>query len=306
MKKASNRRRFLSQTIAASAAAPVLKSFISTAQASSPSRSVNEQIQLGIIGIGPRCIYDLKAILPFDDVRCVAIADVQANRRDAGKKLVDDHYGNKQCDLYRDFRQLLDRKDIDAVLVATGDRWHARASILAAQSGKDVYSEKPCGITIGACQELADTIQSAGRIFQAGTQRRSVPNFQKAVELVHTGKLGKLHTMYASVYVPVLDNSWLPSQPIPNQDIVDWNLWLGPSPWRPLIKRTVMANGVANGTLTRARDYLIGALTRSIFVSGQINRIIRCRSNSNPAKTKSFAAIPTGETHYRFSKRSVR
>ncbi|MCU0710731.1 MAG: Gfo/Idh/MocA family oxidoreductase [Pirellula sp.] len=233
MKNASNRRRFLSQTIAASAAAPVLNSLISTSQGSSPIRSANEQIQLGIIGIGPRCIYDLKAILPFDDVRCVAIADVQASRRDAGKKLVDDHYGNTQCALYRDFRQLLDRKDIDAVLVATGDRWHAAASMLAAKAGKDVYSEKPCGITINACQELADTIQAEKRIFQAGTQRRSVPNFQKAVELVHAGKLGKLQTMYASVYVPVLDNSWLPAQPLPNRDIVDWNLWLGPAPWRP-------------------------------------------------------------------------
>jgi Predicted dehydrogenases and related proteins len=101
------------------------------------------------------------------------------------------------------------------VLIATGDRWHAPASILAAKAGKDVYSEKPCGITIAACQELADTMHREKRVFQAGTQRRSVPNFQKAVEMVHTGKLGKLHTMHASVYIPVLDNTWLPAQPTP-------------------------------------------------------------------------------------------
>jgi predicted dehydrogenase len=135
--------------------------------------------------------------------------------------------------LFRDFRELLDRKDIDAVLIATGDRWHAPASILAAQAGKDVYSEKPCGITVAACQELADTMHRAKRVFQAGTQRRSVPNFQKAVELVHSGKLGKLHTMHASVYFPVLDNTWLPAQPTPARDVVDWNLWLGPAAWRP-------------------------------------------------------------------------
>jgi predicted dehydrogenase len=193
----------------------------------------SEKITLGVIGIGPRCTYDLKAMLPFPDVRCLAIADVQAKRREAGKTLVDQHYGNKDCVLYRDFRELLARKDIDAVLIATGDRWHAPASILAAKAGKDVYSEKPCGITIAACQELADTMHREKRIFQAGTQRRSVPNFQKAVELTHGGKLGKLHTMYASAYLPVLDNTWLPAQSAPERDVVDWNLWLGPAAWRP-------------------------------------------------------------------------
>jgi predicted dehydrogenase len=199
----------------------------------------NDKINLGVIGIGPRCTYDLQAMLPFADIRCVAIADVQASRRDAGKKLVDQHYGNSDCKLYRDFRELLDRKDIDAVIVATGDRWHAAASILAAQAGKDVYSEKPCGITIADCQALAATMQKEKRVFQAGTQRRSVPNFQKAVEWAHNGKLGKLHTMHASVYIPTLDNTWLPSQPTPARDIVDWNLWLGPAAWRPFNQKYV-------------------------------------------------------------------
>jgi predicted dehydrogenase len=172
-------------------------------------------------------------MLPFEDVRCVAIADVQAKRREAGKKLVDEHYGNRDCRLYRDFRELLDRRDIDAVLIATGDRWHAAASIMAAQAGKDVYSEKPCGITIGDCQQLAETMHREQRVFQAGTQRRSVPNFQQAVAWVHSGKLGRLHTMHASVYFPSLENSWLPAQPTPPREVVDWNLWLGPAAWRP-------------------------------------------------------------------------
>lgn len=193
----------------------------------------SEKITFGVIGIGPRCTYDVKAMLPFSDVRCVAIADVQASRRDAGKKLVDDHYGNRDCVLYRDFRELLNRKDIDAVLIATGDRWHGAASMMAAKAGKDVYSEKPCGITIATCQELAETMRREKRVFQAGTQRRSVPNFQKAVEWVHSGKLGKLHTMHASVYIPALDNTWLPAQPHPARDVVDWNMWLGPAAWRP-------------------------------------------------------------------------
>ena len=228
-------RRFVLKSTLAGSAASYLVPLLPQALAAprSAPQSPNERIQLGIIGIGPRCTYDVKAMLPFNDVRCVAIADVQASRRDAGKQLVDGFYNNQDCKLYSDFRELLDRKDIDAVLIATGDRWHATASILAAQAGKDVYSEKPCGITIEACQKLADTVQQTKRVFQAGTQRRSVPNFVQAVEWVHQGKLGKLQTMHASVYIPVLENNWLAPQPQPDKSIVDWNLWLGPAAWRP-------------------------------------------------------------------------
>lgn len=230
----ASRRDFLRKS-AAAAGALVAAPWVVPARALGRDGTIapSETINLGVIGIGPRCTYDLKAMLGLTDVRCLAIADVQASRRDAGKKLVDEHYGNQDLKLYRDFRELLDRKDIDAVLIATGDRWHAAASMLAAEAGKDVYSEKPCGLTIGLCQQLDETIKRTGRVFQAGTQRRSVPNFQQAVELAHTGKLGKVHTLYASVYTPSLDNSWLPGEPTPARDKVDWNLWLGPAPWRP-------------------------------------------------------------------------
>ncbi len=235
----TTRRDFLFNTATATAAASLATVVPSHVLGRDGNIAPSEKIALGIIGIGPRCTYDLKAMLKFPDVRCVAIADVQAKRRDAGKALVDEHYGSGDCILFRDFRELLDRKEIDAVLVATGDRWHAAASILAAKAGKDVYSEKPCGITIAACQELADTLHKEKRVFQAGTQRRSVPNFQKAVELAQSGKLGKLHTLHASVYVPELNNTWLPSQPTPPRDVVDWNLWLGPAAWRPFNQKYV-------------------------------------------------------------------
>lgn len=235
----TSRRQFLAGTAAATAGAALTSFVPATALGKDGATAASERISLGVIGIGPRCTYDLKAMLNFDDIRCVAIADVQQSRRDAGKKLVDGHYGNSDCRLYRDFREVLDRDDIDAVLIATGDRWHGPASMIAAEAGKDVYSEKPCGITIDVCQRLADTINREQRVFQAGTQRRSVPNFQKAVELVHTGKLGKLHTMHASVYRPVLDNTWLPAEPTPPVDVVDWNMWLGPAAWRPYNKKYV-------------------------------------------------------------------
>ena len=228
-----NRRRFLRRSAMASTmlALPSLVPARVLGKDGDPAPS--ETIVLGVIGIGPRCTYDLKAMLDLEDVRCVAIADVQASRREAGKRLVDEHYQNQECRLYRNFRELLDRGDIDAVLVATGDRWHALASMIAAEAGKDVYSEKPCGLTIELCQQLDETFGRTGRIFQAGTQRRSVPNFQQAVQLAHTGKLGRLHTLYASIYIPQILTQWLPGEPTPDPNVCDWNLWLGPAPWRP-------------------------------------------------------------------------
>ncbi len=199
----------------------------------------SNRINLGVIGIGPRGTYDLKAMLKAADVQCLAVCDVQANRRQAAKKLVDEHYQNKDCAAYRDFHEILGRSDIDAVLIATGDRWHAAASMFAARAGKDVYSEKPCGLTIALCQTLDDTIRLTKRVFQAGTQRRSVTNFQTAVKLVHSGKLGKLHTVYASVYTPSIKTEWLPGEPTPAREVVDWDRWLGPAPWRPYNKEYV-------------------------------------------------------------------
>ncbi|MEP4683578.1 MAG: Gfo/Idh/MocA family oxidoreductase, partial [Rhodopirellula bahusiensis] len=236
----THRRNFLSTTLAAGAASLAAPYLISSkALGAGDSVAPSERITLGVIGIGPRCTYDLKAILKLKDVRCVAIADVQQSRRDAGKKLVDDHYGNQDCKLYQDFRELLARDDIDAVLIATGDRWHAAASILAAEAGKDVYSEKPCGITIRDCQLLDETFQRTGRIFQAGTQRRSVPNFIQAVQVAQSGKLGQLKELQATAYLPTLDNTWLPAQPTPDEAVCDWNMWLGPAPWRPFNQKYV-------------------------------------------------------------------
>jgi len=237
MRKANGkvtRRDMLKQSAAAVLAAPM---FVPAAALGKDEKAAaSERINLGVIGIGPRGTYDLQAMLKQPDVQCVAVCDVQATRRDAAKKLVDEHYQNKDCATYRDLHELLGRRDINAVLIATGDRWHAPASIIAARAGKDVYSEKPCGLTIAWCQLLDDTIRETKRVFQAGTQRRSVANFQAAVQLAHSGKLGKLKTLYATVYTPSVQTAWLPAEPTPQRDVVDWDRWLGPAPWRPFNK----------------------------------------------------------------------
>ncbi len=230
------RRRFLAASGLA-AAAPVI--IPGSALGKNGAVAPSNRIVLGAIGIGPRGRYVLQCMLNEPDVQFVAVCDVQQSRRQQVKAMADKAYGNTDCAVYRDMFELLGRDDIDSVLVATGDRWHALASILAAKAGKDVYSEKPCGITIGDCRELADTMSRYGRVFQAGTQRRSIGNFQFAVHLARSGKLGRLHTLHASIYKLRVDHGWLPAEPEPPKEICDWDRWLGPSPWRPYNKRYV-------------------------------------------------------------------
>ena len=227
------RRTFIHSTVTTSAGIAVPSIIPASALGKNGHVAPSDRITLGVIGFGPRCKSVLRDFMNHSDVQCLAIADVQASRREEGKEMVDKKNENQDCHLYRDFRVLLQRSDLDTVLVATGDRWHAAASILTAEAGKDVYSEKPCGITIADCQNLADTITRTGRVFQAGTQRRSVPNFGFAAQLAQSGKLGKLHTLHASVYVPRINTQWLSGHKTPDPEVVDWNMWLGPAPWRP-------------------------------------------------------------------------
>lgn len=237
--KKLNRRGFLGQTLAAGGGAFLPWFIPARALGRDGAVAPSERIVLGGIGLGPRGQYDLSVMLPEKDVQFVANCDVQRSRAAQVKTLVDAHYGNTDCRLYEDFFDLLARPDLDAVLIATGDHWHALASLLAARAGKDVYSEKPCGMTIGQIQTLADGIHRYARVFQAGTQRRSINNFQYAVHLAHSGKLGRLHTLHASVYVPVKNYNWLPAEPEPPKDQCDWDRWLGPAPWRPYNSRYV-------------------------------------------------------------------
>jgi len=231
-----NRRSFLA-TAALAAAGPMIV----------PARVLgldgtvapSNRIVVGGIGIGPRGQEDLGAFLRQPDVQFVEVCDVQQSRRNYVKGLVNGHYGNRDCRTTRDMHETLGRADIDAVLIATGDRWHSLATVLAAKAGKDVYCEKPCSMTIAESQALADTYRRYDRIYQAGTQRRSVANFQFAADLCHSGKLGKLTAVHANTRHPAVTHDWLPAEPEPPKDECDWDLWLGPCPWRPFNKRYV-------------------------------------------------------------------
>jgi predicted dehydrogenase len=199
----------------------------------------SERIVVGGFGLGPRGQHCLRDMIDEPDVQFVAICDAQRERREQVKRMVDEKYGNKDCVMYRHPFEILARDDIDALLIATGDRWHALASILAARAGKDVYCEKPCSMTIAESRALAATFRRYGRIYQAGTQRRNIGNFIFAVQLVWSGKLGQLKTVHANTLHPATTHDWLPEEPLPPKDEVDWDLWLGPAPWRPYNSRYV-------------------------------------------------------------------
>jgi predicted dehydrogenase len=232
-----SRRGFLKRSAGAGLAAAGFSILPSSALGLDGHVPPSERIAVGGIGIGNRGTYDLGCFLQQKDVQFVAVCDVKQARRDAVKKMADRHHGNKDCAQYRDFRELLDRSNIDAVLIATGPNWHATAAMYAARAGKDMYCEKPVTKNIAQSLELADTMRRTGRIFQAGTQRRSLPHFAFACELARTGKLGKMQTVYAHpMGMTALMSGWLPAQPEPDKETVDWNMYLGPAAWRPYNK----------------------------------------------------------------------
>lgn len=193
----------------------------------------SNRIVMGGIGLGPRGRKVLEAFYQHDDCQFVAIADPQKERREIIKRLTDREYQNNDCVTYDDMSAVLERDDIDAVIIATGDRWHTTASILAARAGKDIYCEKPCAMNIQECQELDDEVTKHQRVFQAGTQRRNVGNFELARDLAKSGKLGNITSVHAGIlalqdYLPPL-----PEEPKPDPAIINWDKWVGPAPMKP-------------------------------------------------------------------------
>jgi len=228
------RRAFLKRTAALATAPYIVPASVLGLNGAVPP---SERIVLGGIGVGRRGTHDLNWMLPEPDVQFVATCDPNKERREAVKQMVDTRYGNKDCALYSDIRQFLaERTDIDAVLVTTGDRWHALASILAMRAGKDVYSEKPSSMTIAEGQAVVETAKRYRRIYQTGTQRLSEGNFSFCNELIRLGLLGKVHTVRAHIApwdAAEMSHDWLPAEPEPPKDQMDWDEWLGPCPWRP-------------------------------------------------------------------------
>jgi len=234
MSNAMNRRKFLKCATAAVAAPMIVPaSALGRDGAVAPS----ERITAAGIGIRGRGFHDLQWMIRNEDVQVLAICDIQKKQRHAVKSFVDEFYGNEDCAMYSDMREFFEqRPDIDAVLIATGDRWHAQASIRAMRAGKDVYTEKPSTMTIAEGREVVRTAAAYGRVYQTGTQRLSEANHVFAIEMARTGRLGKVDVAYAHIAPwdsAKMPREWKEAQPEPPKEEVDWDIWLGPCPWRP-------------------------------------------------------------------------
>ena len=229
-----SRRRFLSRGVglgAAVTAAVVVPYFVpSSALGKEGTVSPSERITMGGVGMGGQGTRDMRNFMTCADVQFIAVCDADSGRCRQAKATVDENYANKDCTAYADFRELLARDDIDAVLSATGERWHALTSIYAARAGKDIYCEKPMSLTIAEGRAVADVAKRYGTVYQCGTQRRSMRSFAFAVNVARSGMLGKLHTLHSFVKTGQSCGVLTP-QPVP--DGFDYEMWLGPTPFIP-------------------------------------------------------------------------
>jgi predicted dehydrogenase len=234
----NHRRGFLKSTVAAAATLAVPRFVSANTLGLNGATPPSDRIVVGGIGIGRRGTYDLGCFFKQPDVQFVAVCDIKESQRKKIKAKTDAHHGNKDCEMIRDFRELLARDDIDAVLIATGPNWHATMASYAARAGKDIYCEKPCTKNIVQSLQLVETMRRAGVVFQAGTQRRNLPHFEFACMLARTGRLGKLHTVHAKpAGMNVKTSGWLPPEDAPPIEKVDWDLYLGPAAYRPYNKK---------------------------------------------------------------------
>jgi len=221
------RRDFLKGTaITAAGAAFALPAIVpsSVFGANAPSNIIT----IGSIGVGGMGTGNMRGFNGKKDSKVVAVCDVDAEHREKARNTI----GLDAKSAYGDYREVLARDDIDAVVVCTPDHWHMPISIAAVRTGRDVYCEKPLTLTIAGGRALADEAKRYGRVVQTGSQQRSGSEFLKACELVQNGRIGKLHTM--KVGIPGNNrkcaDTW-EAQPIPKG--FDYDMWLGPAPWRP-------------------------------------------------------------------------
>lgn len=225
-----NRRSFLSCAAAAATGGVVARLLPSVARGAGHDAAPANRITVACIGLGNRGPDNLRGLLSNPEVRVIAVCDVHDGQLAAGKKLVDGHYGDRACATHRDFRELLARPDLDAVLICTPDHWHPLIAIEAARRKKHIYCEKPFGWSFRAAQTVRKAVLESGVTFQFGTQQRSDAKFRLACELVRNGRIGGLKTILVGVPGSVACPA-VPSEPVPKE--LDYDLWLGPAPFVP-------------------------------------------------------------------------
>ncbi len=221
------RRDLLKRSAAATAPLFIPASVLGRGGQKPPS----ERITVGIIGVGFQARGHLNLLIRHPDTKVLAVCDVDTNRRENAKHIAEEWYSAdtsigtyKGCAAYRDFRELIARPDIDAVLIGTPDHWHCIPAVEAVKAGKDVYCEKPLSLTIAEAKLMMDAVRKYNRVFQTGSQQRSDREFRVACEAVRNGRIGKVKQVYVAVGGP---SRWcdLPEEPM--EPGLDWDFWLG-------------------------------------------------------------------------------
>ena len=260
MNSTASRRSFL-KAAAVVAAPTIVPSSVFGANA--PSNRIN----IGCIGLGRQAQGDTKELMGFSECRVVAVCDLDANRLAYAKQMVDAFYadpkrgsgGSGDCAAYRDFREIIDRPDIDAVSIVTPDHWHALPAIMAARAGKDILLQKPLTFTLEEGRILSDTVRRYGRVLQVHSQQRSAANFRFGCELVRNGRIGKLVTVKTG-FNPDPAGKPMPVTAPPPQ--LDYDFWLGPAPYSPYIEERVHPQkGYGRPGWLRTSDYCLGMIT---------------------------------------------
>ena len=230
-----SRRGLLSKTAGVAAGAIAFPYIVAQSSlGKGGSAAPANRIVMGCIGVGGQGTYNTKAFLNNPAVRMAAVCDVVENRRQKAKDLIDQHYGDKGCATFGDFREMLSREDIDAVVIATQDHWHALIAVAAARAGKDMYCEKPTGVAVAEGKAIRDAVRRYGRVFQTGTQQRSDLRFRFACELARNGYVGKIHTVKVGAPGPEYKRTYLKpptEEPIPAG--FDYEMYVGPAPMKP-------------------------------------------------------------------------
>jgi len=230
------RRQFLGTTTALAAPSIVASSALGLNGATPAS----ERVTLGIIGTGGRGTGNMKSCLPLAAAQVVAVCDVKRNMRERAARIVAEHNSaknrgtGKPCDTYNDFRELLQRDDIDAVVISPQDHWHGPIAVAAARAGKDMYCEKPLGVAVTEAAAIRDAVRRYDRVFQTGTQQRSGAKFRQACNLARFGHLGKVKKVEVAAPGPKYKPRFKgPATPAPVPEGFDYNMYVGPARMRP-------------------------------------------------------------------------
>ncbi len=290
-----NRRQFVKSSIAGAIGLISLPSVVPASVIPGNNRIMpSDRINLGFIGVGSMGSGHLKSFLGYDDVRVVAVCDVKKIQRDEAKVNVDSRYGNDECTTYNDYRELLARKDVDAIVMATPDHWHALVGLEAARQGKAMYFEKPLALTVEECQILKKAVERYNICFQLGTQQRSDTRFRLITEMVRNGRLGEMKRI-------VIGSASFTPTPAPAEEPVpegfDYNMWLGPAPLAPYSELRCTRQ------FTLIDDYSLGCISGAWGIHHvDIAQWALDADNSGPIDVEGTGTIPAGlfDTYHTF------